>query len=87
MLCANEQDIFSSRSDIVNTYRIVSRKALCNSPNFHIIEKLYLWNVHRLIAYVKFAHFLKYPFSSWLMKQSASYIAKPAIIYSVEINT
>ena len=38
----------------MNTYRIVSRKALCTSPNIHVIEKLYLWHVHKLIAWAKF---------------------------------
>ena len=52
-----------------------SRKALCNSPSHHPTEKLYLWHVHRLIAWAKFAHFPKYPFIQ-LMKQSTSLIAK-----------
>ena len=33
-------------------------------PQFHIIENLYLWHVHRLGAWAKFAHFPKYPFNS-----------------------
>ena len=38
--------------------------SVCNFPNFHMIEKLFLWHVYRLIALAKFAHFPKYPSSS-----------------------
>ena len=62
----------------MNTYRIASRKALCNSPNFHLIEKLDLWHVQRIIAWEKFAHF-HFQFTQ-LMKKSTSLIAKPTII-------
>ena len=48
----------------MNTYKIASRKALCNSPNCHLIEKVHLRHFHRLIAWAKFAHFPKYNLST-----------------------
>ena len=71
----------SFSSEIVNTYRIVSRKALCNSPNFRLIEKLHFWRVHRLIAGAKVCPFSKIHFQfTQVMKQSTSLTAKPAVI-------
>ena len=64
---------------------MVSEKALCNSPNYHLLKELYLWLCSQADFLGKVYHFPKYPPVFSLMKQSTSLIAKPAVIQLVEV--